>query len=59
MCVPQDSKEDRETEFATMADVFSHSYCNISATADECKEHGLFHPKRFMRSGSEREVVAH
>ena len=31
---------------------FSHSYCNISATADECKEHGLFHPKRFMRSGS-------
>ncbi len=54
LCILQDSKADWETESATMADIYSHSYCNISATADECKEHGLFHPKRPMRSGHAR-----
>ncbi|KAK4188725.1 heterokaryon incompatibility protein-domain-containing protein [Podospora australis] len=54
LCIIQDSKEDWEAESATMAEIYSQSYCNLSATADECKEQGLQHPRRHMQFSHER-----
>lgn len=54
LCIMQDSKVDWQVESAMMADVYAQSYCNISATADECKEGGLFHTRRGMPRSHER-----
>ncbi|KAI0378877.1 heterokaryon incompatibility protein-domain-containing protein [Hypomontagnella monticulosa] len=53
LCIIQDSKDDWRAEAATMAYVYTNSYCNISATADECKQDGLFHTRRSMSSSHE------
>ncbi|KAK0666982.1 heterokaryon incompatibility protein-domain-containing protein [Cercophora samala] len=54
LCIIQDSKEDWEAESATMADIYSRSYCNLSATADACQDDGLFHPRQKLQFSHER-----
>ncbi|KAK4197949.1 heterokaryon incompatibility protein-domain-containing protein [Triangularia verruculosa] len=54
LCIIQDSKEDWEAESATMADIYSQSYCNLSATADRCQDEGLFHPRHQLQFSHER-----
>ncbi|KAK4640932.1 hypothetical protein QC761_608050 [Podospora bellae-mahoneyi] len=54
LCIIQDSKEDWEAESATMAEIYSRSYCNLSATADRCQEEGLFHPRQKLQFSHER-----
>ncbi|KAJ9131787.1 hypothetical protein NKR23_g11558 [Pleurostoma richardsiae] len=58
LCIIQDSEEDWLAESVTMADVYSRSFCNICATGDECKEGGLFHPRRRLPSSHERITAA-
>jgi hypothetical protein len=42
ICIMQDSKQDRERETATMADVYSGAQCNIAASASRNGGEGLF-----------------
>ena len=46
LCILQDSNEDWLNESATMANVYSNSYLNISATAGTDSDSGLFRSKR-------------
>ena len=45
LCIIQDDPKDWRAESATMQDVYSHSFCNLSAIATSSGVHGLFPPR--------------
>jgi len=49
LCIIQDDSQDWRAESATMQDVYSHSFCNLSAIATSSGVHGLFPPRDFDR----------
>ncbi|CAF9911112.1 hypothetical protein IMSHALPRED_009928 [Imshaugia aleurites] len=45
LCIIQDDPQDWRAESVTMQDVYSHSFCNLSAIATSSGIHGLFPPR--------------
>lgn len=45
LCIIQDDPQDWRAESVTMQDVYSHSFCNLSAIATSSGVHGLFPPR--------------
>ena len=50
LCIIQDDPQDWRAESVTMQDVYSHSYCNLSAIATSSGVHGLFPPRDLDRA---------
>ena len=49
LCIIQDDRQDWRAESVTMQVVYSHSFCNLSATASSSGVHGLFPPRDLDR----------
>ena len=49
LCIIQDDPQDWRAESVTMQDVYSHSFCNLSAIATSSGLHGLFPPRDINR----------
>ena len=49
LCIIQDDPQDWRAESITMQDVYTHSFCNLSAMAISSGVHGLFPPRDIDR----------
>jgi hypothetical protein len=52
LCIIQDDPNDWQKESALMGLVYSRSYCNLSATASDGSEKGLFFPRTIASMSS-------